>query len=141
MLSGLDLDLAGVALSVALLAVVPARGEAAQLVATIPFSFAVGDRTLPPGDYRVVTGTASGIIVLRGATGYAIAMTSPRYESDEVEPKLVFHKYGDNYFLREVWTGYRSAHDLRESRGERDLREGRRGSAALERERIVVPGL
>jgi hypothetical protein len=136
----LNLGLAGVALSIALLAVVPVRSEAAEVAATIPFSFAVGDRTLPPGDYRVVADTASGIIVLRGATGQALAMTSLQHSFEDVQPKLVFHKYGDDYFLRQVWTSYRTAYDLRESRGERDRREGRSGSAAIEPERIVVAG-
>jgi hypothetical protein len=101
--SGLNLTPAVVALSVALLAVVPARSEAAAVAATIPFSFAVGDRTLPPGAYRVVAETASGIIVLQGVTGHALAMTSLQHTFEDVQPKLVFHKYGDDFFLRLVW--------------------------------------
>jgi hypothetical protein len=141
MLNGFNLRRAGAALSVALLAVVPVAVEAAEVVARIPFSFAVGKQTLSPGMYRVYTGMTSDIIVLRGATGGTIAMTSPRYGSDDIEPRLVFHKYGDDYFLRQVWTGHRTAYVLPESRGERDRREGRRGSAASAPEHIVVPGL
>jgi hypothetical protein len=141
MLSGFNLARAGAALSVSLLAVVPVTSEAAEVVATVPFSFGVGERTVPPGDYRVYTGPTAGIIVLQGATGQAVAMTIPRYNREDVQPKLVFHKYGDDYFLRQVWTGYSPAYDLRESRSERDRKERRRGTAALQPERIVVPGL
>jgi hypothetical protein len=137
----LNLRPAGATLAVALLALVPVVGKAAQTTAEIPFSFSVNGVTLPPGDYFVSPGVpAPGMVVLRG-TGSVLATTIPSGVRDDRGPRLVFHKYGDDYFLREVWTLGGSGYHLLETRAERDRREGRKGSAAVAPERIEVPTL
>jgi hypothetical protein len=130
------------ALLLALLALVPVGGEAAGIEASIPFSFSVNDATLPPGSYVLSSNVPGpGVVVVRGATRAIIAMTSPRGTSEDYQPRLVFHRYGDDYFLRQVWTDGGTGYDLRETRGERDRREGRSGRAATQGERVVVPVL
>jgi hypothetical protein len=79
------------------------------MVADIPFSFVAGNATLPAGEYRVgKLDLASHIVVLRQRqdpgnaamipTNAAQASTAP------TKSKLVFHRYGERYFLSEVWT-------------------------------------
>jgi hypothetical protein len=43
-------------------------------------------------------------------------------------PKLVFHRYGDEYILREVWMGS-SGYQLPQTSRERELASGRSGAA------------
>jgi hypothetical protein len=142
MSDGFNLRHASATLSVALLALVPVVGEAAGVKAEIPFSFSVNGATLPPGSYLVTPNLPTpGAIVVRGATRTVITMLSPRGASENHKPRLVFHRYGDDYFLRQVWSDGGSGHDLRETSQERDRREGRGGEVAVAPEQIVVPVL
>jgi hypothetical protein len=73
--------------------------------ATIPFNFTVGQRVLPAGTY-VIAHVGSGVISLRGWKGKELvgAMT-PVTPADQIRKnsnKLIFHKYGDQYFLSEI---------------------------------------
>jgi hypothetical protein len=127
---------------VTLLALVPVYSEAGDVSGAIPFSFAVNGVTLPPGTYRLSTAQPGpGVLVVRGPRRIVIAMTRPRGVSEDHQPKLVFHRYGDDYFLRQVWTAGGAGHDLAETRDERERKEGRSGSAAVQPARVVVPGL
>lgn len=127
MLDGFNLHRAGGTLLVAALALVPAVSEAGAVKGTIPFSFSVNDATLPPGGYLITSNQPGpGVVVIRGATRVLIAMTTPRGRSEDFQPRLVFHRYGEDYFLRQVWTDGGSGLDVRESGTERDRREGRR---------------
>jgi hypothetical protein len=76
-----------------------------RLQATVPFSFTVGGNTLPAGTYTI--GTAAGgsdILTLnnwqKGVNILAVG------QPDSYNPKkanvLVFHKYGNQYFLSEI---------------------------------------
>ena len=49
-------------------------------------------------------------------------------ESRSGSPRLVFHRYGTEYILREVWMGEASGYQLRETAREREL-AGNRGGA------------
>jgi hypothetical protein len=142
MLVGLDRLRAGASLLVVLLALVAVVGEAAEAKATIPFSFSVNDATLPLGTYAISSDPLKpGAIVVRGTTRVVIAITSPRYSSGDYSARLVFHRYGNDYFLRQVWTYGGRGHELRETQGERVRREGGKGKVAVQPERIVVPVL
>jgi hypothetical protein len=73
----------------------------------IPFAFAVEDSSLPDGEYLVFTVTSerSILIVSTDCKHSAIVNTLPNYASSPSEnSRLVFHRYGDEYFLTQVWT-------------------------------------
>ena len=55
------------------------------------------------------------------------------------ETKLVFHRYGDQYVLREVWTGEGVGRELPESRFEREVLEEAVGEDGL-RFDYMTPG-
>ena len=91
-------------------AVVSANGQSAKnVVATIPFEFVVGDQTLSSGEYSVKSLTApDNVLTIQNAEGKSKVLRltfdiEPR--KDRSSPRLVFHRYGQRYFLAEVWTG------------------------------------
>ena|ERR1700682_6535551 len=73
--------------------------------ADIPFAFHVRDSALPAGNYTVQEFSPAGMIRIRNNdTGQSILTLAPPNRSGHTEDsKLVFHKYGDRYFLSELW--------------------------------------
>jgi len=71
--------------------------------ANVPFDFAVGDRLLPAGTYTIAS-LNSGVIVIQSRDHQIslMAITSPDSNESVHGGKLVFDKYGDQYFLSEV---------------------------------------
>jgi len=71
--------------------------------ATVPFEFNVGDKLLPPGTYTIQQGS-SHVIVIR-SQNKPISTLSIVHQSDHRAAnsgKLLFHRYGDRYFLSEI---------------------------------------
>ncbi|HEX2715327.1 MAG TPA: hypothetical protein VHM88_24370 [Candidatus Acidoferrales bacterium] len=103
-------------------------GHAQQSVmVNIPFEFVVGDRTLPAGDYdiqRPATGRPEVLLIHRtDGSASAIVLTMPVEANDwQPESKLLFNRYGDRYFLSQIWTaGERFGRELYKSRAEKEL--------------------
>jgi hypothetical protein len=91
-------------------AVVSANGQSNRLVvADIPFEFVVGDKAMPAAEYRVRPAAALGkgiLIQTADSNNSALRLTNtlePR--KNKTHARLVFHQYGNRYFLAEVWTG------------------------------------
>lgn len=73
----------------------------------IPFAFGVQDQSLPAGQYLVFTVTPERSIRIVSVNGKhsAIVNTLPNYAKEpSSNSRLVFHRYGNEYFLAEVWT-------------------------------------
>jgi len=88
-------------------AVVSAKGQSTQAVAKVPFEFIVGDKTLPSGQYtvRAVSGTNKAALMISGKSS-AIRLTNEiQPNMNKTQARLVFHRYGERYFLSEVWMG------------------------------------
>lgn len=99
-------------LSMAALAVVLAAPVSAQIFtlrASVPFDFVVGGRTMPAGDY--VLGTPGDLGLLRvqnAAAGITPALTATNAADGPLDGDksfLTFHRYGNDYFLAEIWNG------------------------------------
>jgi len=80
-----------------------------QLIADIPFAFSAGSRTLPAGKYTVrVTNPASDqkVVQIRSLDGNkgAVLQMQPVNGKAKDGARLVFHRYGDRYFLAQAWT-------------------------------------
>jgi len=79
----------------------------ARVLADIPFDFHVGNATLPSGQYMIKSGFPTrDALSFQSRYGSRNAMTlttavSPS-KGDGVA-KLVFNRYGSNYFLSQVW--------------------------------------
>ena len=111
-----------------------------HLAARVPFEFTVGDTTLPVDTYQLsrMNGHPE-MLVLRGdRTGTFVWIDETRLPRGGEAPSLVFHRYGDQYFLREVrWEGSARL-DLRETKAERITAEGRRDRAASGMKTVIV---
>ncbi len=92
---------------------------------TIPFEFIIRGETLPPGVYTVKRASSDKPEVLLlsstdGGSGVYILTNNVRAETRPSGSKLVFHQYGDRYFLSQVWEpGDSEGRQLFKSRGER----------------------
>ena len=105
-------------------AVASANGQSRNVKADIPFEFAVGDQALPAGEYAVRSATTAGdalMIRAENAKSSAVRLTNPIEDKrNRGQVKLVFHRYGERYFLAEVWTGA-DGRELVKSRQERAI--------------------
>jgi hypothetical protein len=108
-------------------ALVSAHAQSSVIVmADVPFEFAVGNTSLKAGEYTVRAMTANGDALLinsRDSSESAIRLSNPIRSRDVQEKgKLVFHRYGERYFLSEVWTpGEQTGRQLRKSSAERAI--------------------
>jgi len=96
-----------------------------QIAANIPFEFIVGKTTLPAGEYTVEPlRTAPGLLI-RSVDSRACVMVltnSVQASAIQAKAKLVFNRYGDQYFLSQVWTpGDYIGRELIRSRHELEL--------------------
>ena len=112
--------------------------QAADVTAKVPFTFAVNKKVLPPGPYSI-SSTGNTALMITGPTKGALTV-SQRLESAGTDtPKLVFHRYGSEYILREVWTGAGVGRLLPEPRRERELAATSNGSSTASYERVEIP--
>jgi hypothetical protein len=85
-----------------------AQTENHQLMTVkVPFSFSVQDHSLPAGEYNIFTVLPERAIRITSTDGRhsAIVNTLPNYANSVSESsRLIFHRYGDEYFLAQVWT-------------------------------------
>ncbi|HEX6719457.1 MAG TPA: hypothetical protein VF088_20305 [Pyrinomonadaceae bacterium] len=77
-----------------------------HLRAKIPFDFVVGDKKLPAGEYFIGNAetTSDVVLAISSSNDVANTLTIPveiRTPTDTA--KLIFHRYGDQYFLFQVW--------------------------------------
>lgn len=90
-------------------AVATANGQARQkLSADVPFDFIVGDKVLAAGQYRVSqVGIGDEALAIRSADAKnnAIRLTNATTAQERKSAMLVFHRYGNTYFLSQVWEG------------------------------------
>jgi len=96
--------------------------------ASIPFAFSVRGRTLPAGNYVItrVTDEPVGLIIqnVDYKSDKAMFETEPIYVGARPHKDvLVFHRYGESYFLSEVVTSTeQTARELFPSRDERRMK-------------------
>jgi hypothetical protein len=108
-------------------AVVSAKPQSAnRVVANIPFEFSVGYKTMAAGEYSVRTVSSAGdALMIQSADGTSSAVRlsdATERAKDKSHARLVFHKYGDRYFLAEVWNGAdRTGRQLLKSQEERAI--------------------
>lgn len=102
------------------------RAQSRALEANIPFAFRAGNKTMPAGNYRIESmPTGAGTLqVIRRVDGDARATISTIAEaapSAPARPRLVFHRYGSQYFLAQIETGDGHARELFLSRQEKEM--------------------
>ena len=86
---------------------VPTISAQTIVKANVPFSFTVGKTEMPAGNYVVSSVSESAIAITDRNTGTSVLslFRSEQAKSNDGTAKLVFHKYGDKYFLSQVGRG------------------------------------
>ena len=93
------------------------------LRANVPFDFVVGDKTLASGEYAVapINEDATGIRVSgRNNHQNAIRLSIPvQTKGSSNRAMLIFHRYGEQYFLSQVWLPGSEGREMLKSKAER----------------------
>lgn len=93
-------------------------------IARIPFQFSAGRATLPAGKYEL-TCTTSGLLVVRNMARKAgsVMLFINRISGTSQDRKgLVFNRYGNRYFLAQLWAGGEAGLEFPTTRAERALK-------------------
>jgi hypothetical protein len=89
-----------------LMTAVSAYAQTIRMKADVPFNFIVDRATLPAGEYSIASAGLGDALLIRDADGKATRVVMPN-QCESLKPasqtKLVFRKYGDRYFLAQVW--------------------------------------
>jgi hypothetical protein len=110
-------------------------------VADIPFDFTVQSATMHAGHYKLwATSMSSQLMQISNAqTGQSVLVLAPESGStpvnDKTTAKLIFHRYGDRYFLSEV----RTPGSIRSALPSKMEREYRARYSEKERASISIP--
>jgi hypothetical protein len=113
----------------AILLATPLSAQSIRLQAYVPFEFSVGSATLPAGVYSV--DALEGALIVRQVKPDAIdgvivgAIRSYRLPTGKAVGTLIFHRYGNLYFLSGVNNGLTaSGYQLVKPKAEKALLEG-----------------
>jgi hypothetical protein len=79
-----------------------AFAQSSDMRVSVPFTFHSGSQIMPAGVYRVKI-ESDQLVLLRGDSKSGYVMTQPQIGKAKDSGRLVFQRYGDQYFLREVW--------------------------------------
>jgi len=104
-----------------------ANAQNVNVKANVPFDFTVGKSNLSAGTYNIQsisTGTGK-VLVIRGEDAANSMLASPN-SAETLNPspdsRLVFHKYGSQYFLSQIWLeGERVGREFKISRREAEM--------------------
>ena len=101
---------------------VNAQTSSNKVVASVPFEFSVGYKSMPAGEYAVQTISSASNGLLIQSTDGKISALRLSDETDRIkeqsQARLVFHRYGEHYFLAEVWNGANTGRRLAKSQEE-----------------------
>jgi len=95
-----------------------------KMKVVVPFAFSAGEQLMPAGEYTVEVNPENGTVVLHpeGQNPVVLITNAKESMSSADRAKLVFQRYGENYFLAEVWSQDNSTgHTLRQSDREKEL--------------------
>jgi len=127
------MSIVGLALATAVVANGQARNN---LTAQVPFDFIVANKDFRGGEYHVRPVNDAGNALLIGSADTKTRLvtltngTGPA-KGEKTEARLVFHRYGNTYFLSQVWmAGEISGRELQESRREGAIARELRAIAA-----------
>ena len=125
----LSIALAGCVLTLLLGATAQGQLTGGPIRINIPFDFNIRGKTLPAGEYEVkrINDDAESLEIANVKHSHDHAI----FETEQVEARklprhaeLVFHRYGDQYFLSEIWTpGTETGRELFMSRQERAVKQ------------------
>ena len=101
-------NLLSLAMSLAVLMSAATQAQTTHMKVTVPFEFTAGNVQLPAGDYQVEAmgpwgGPTLSVHNVNSKAGSLVLSNSCRSQKPTTKDKLVFYRYGHEYFLAEVW--------------------------------------
>jgi hypothetical protein len=102
------------------------QAQSRSLEVNVPFTFEVGNKTMPAGSYRaesIPTGAGSITILCtsNGDVRMPLSTIATTSKSGTAASALVFHRYGTRYFLAQIRTGDGHAREVFVSEQEKEL--------------------
>jgi hypothetical protein len=80
-----------------------AGAHAQSVRAKVPFAFKVGSSQLPAGTYSIQNEFGTNFVTVRNVeSGRSVAALGQRESPSKNSNKLIFHRYGSQYFLTEI---------------------------------------
>jgi|SRR5580704_11093746 hypothetical protein len=79
-----------------------ASAQSYEVRANIPFDFTAGRVFLPAGTYTITSDDRITVVIQNGTQHATILRSAVADEDRSRNNRLVFNKYGDQYFLREI---------------------------------------
>ena len=101
-------NLLSLAMSLALLMSAAAQAQTTHMIVTVPFEFIAGNVQLPAGEYEVRPSdpgveTTLSVHNVNSNAGSVVLSNSCQSKKPAADAKLVFYRYGHQYFLAQVW--------------------------------------
>jgi hypothetical protein len=98
-------------------------GSGEKVRANVPFDYKVGNAAMKAGDCSIrATGTPDALAIRCDGSQAVLALTGSVSGKPASETKLVFHKYGDEYFLAQIWIqGDNTGRQFPRTHGEKEL--------------------
>ena len=120
-----------------------AIAQTSSMHANVPFSFTVGDKTVPAGSYTIgALGRTPEMLLLQATDGSSpmiVGSNSVRNLNGANKTKLVFNRYNDHYFLSEIWVqGATSGRQIPKTSQEKELAKELAANRTHERVEIVA---
>lgn len=97
--------------------------ESTRVRVNVPFSFEDGNKHFRAGLYTVGLSDDDHMLKIQGNSDAGFLLIIPaETQTSTTDGKVVFRRYGDRYFLKEVWIPGTSTHvECRKSRAERHV--------------------
>jgi hypothetical protein len=113
-------------MALALLVTTAASAQTVKVNANVPFAFIVNGTTKPAGEYSVESLDSDGkVLVIGNRTSGAkslVLATSCRALKSADQTELIFRRYGNSYFLKQIWVaGNDVGHEIPPTAREREL--------------------
>ncbi len=88
----------------------------------VPFAFRVGQQFMPAGQYQVAHFNAHDLVLILSMNGERMMLSNSVRSGKPAEStaKLVFNRYGETYFLRQVWIPLHDTNELVQSKTEKE---------------------
>ena len=116
-----------VAAALVFTALAPAQSHAQQITqAKVPFAFQAGNTMMPAGEYQIQRALPSTKAVQQirrtDSSASTFVLTNVVESRDKnTDSKLIFHCYGNECFLSEIWVGSGQGLKLMPSRREKEV--------------------
>jgi hypothetical protein len=103
-----------------------ANAQSLNVTANVPFDFVVDKATLPAGAYSIQSiSSSASTLAIRSKdrkTQMVVLPNNAQHLNPSSKSCLVFHRYGEQYFLSQIWVaGDSSGAELRMTRREAEI--------------------